>query len=223
MLIHIANVLDPATLEEVKLAVGRLTFEDGVKTAGWHAREVKNNHQAKPSSGLAGVQKTIVDALNSHAVFRALALPDRIAPPLISRTGTGQGYGTHVDDALMGREGARIRTDLSVTVFLSHSKDYDGGELIVDSLAGEDGAKFEAGDAVIYPSSTLHRVEQVTRGERVVAATWVQSLVRDEAIREMLFDLDRARRGIFEREGKSETFDLVSKTYSNLLRRFTGA
>ena len=223
MLVHIANVLDAATLAEVSAAIGTLAFEDGATTAGWHAREVKNNRQAKPAPELMRVQKTIVDALLSHTVFRSLALPDRIAPPLISRTGVGQGYGTHVDDALMRRDGARLRTDLSVTIFLNGSKDYDGGELVAESVAGEDTAKFEAGDGVVYPSTTLHRVEKVTRGERLVAATWVQSMVRDIEVREMLFDLDRARRIIFEDEGKSETFDLVSKTYSNLMRRHVGA
>jgi PKHD-type hydroxylase len=123
----------------------------------------------------------------------------------------------------MGRDGARIRTDISVTIFLNNSKEYDGGELVAESIAGEDAAKFEAGDAVVYPSTTLHRVESVTRGERIVAAAWVQSLVRDLEVREVLFDLDRARRMIFDRDGKSEAFDLISKSYSNVLRRFAGA
>ena len=223
MLVHIANALDAATLAEVTAAIRTLVFEEGAATAGWHAREVKNNRQAKSSPELARVQKTIVEALFSHTVFRSLALPDRIAPPLISRTGVGQGYGTHVDDALMGRDGARLRTDLSVTIFLNGSKDYDGGELVIETVAGEDSAKPEAGDGIIYPSTSLHRVETVTRGERIVAATWVQSLVRDAEVRDMLFDLDRARRTIFERDGKSAAFDLVSKTYSNLLRRHTAA
>lgn len=216
---HIAKVLDAQTLADVNAAVAALKFEDGASTAGWHARVVKNNRQAASTPELGRVQKVLVEALNAHSVFRALALPERIAPPLISRTGVGQGYGTHVDDALMGRDGARLRTDLSVTIFLNGSNDYDGGELIAEGLSGEDSAKFEAGDACLYPSTTLHRVEGVTRGERIVAATWVQSLVRDAEVREMLFDLDRARRAIFDVSGKTETFDLVSKTYSNLLRR----
>jgi PKHD-type hydroxylase len=223
MLVHIANVLDAATLEEVTAAIRTLEFEDGAATAGWHARVVKNNRQAKPSRELARVQQVLVEALLAHSVFRSLTLPDRISPPLISRTGVGQGYGTHVDDALMGRDGARIRTDISVTIFLNNSKEYDGGELVAESIAGEDAAKFEAGDAVVYPSTTLHRVESVTRGERIVAAAWVQSLVRDLEVREVLFDLDRARRMIFDRDGKSEAFDLISKSYSNVLRRFAGA
>ena len=106
---------------------------------------------------------------------------------------------------------------------MNSSKEYDGGELVAESIAGEDEAKFEAGDAVVYPSTALHRVESVTRGERIVAVTWAPSLVREQEMREVLFDLDRARRMIFDRDGKSEAFDLISKSYSNVLRRFAGA
>jgi PKHD-type hydroxylase len=158
-----------------------------------------------------------LSALEAHDVFQAIVLPQRIAPPLLSRTVAGGAYGRHVDDAVMG-EAPPLRTDVSVTVFLSDLSSYDGGELIVESLSGEDGAKFAAGDAVVYPSTFLHRVAEVTRGERLVAVTWVQSRVRDAGRREMLFDLDRARRQIFERDGKCEAFDLVAKTYANLLR-----
>jgi PKHD-type hydroxylase len=116
--------------------------------------------------------------------------------------------------------GLALRSDVSLTVFLNDPEAYTGGELVIETVAGEDAVKFAAGDAVLYPSNRLHRVAPVTAGERVVAVTWIESRVRDEGEREILFDLDRARRRIFEREGKSETFDLVSKSYSNLLRRW---
>ncbi len=218
MLIHIPKVLDAATLQRVAADAQALPFQDGRTTAGWHAKAVKNNRQAAPSPELTRLQSIITDALLAHAVFRSLTLPARLAPPILSRSGPGEGYGTHVDDAIMGRE-PHLRSDLSVTVFLSDPASYDGGELVTETAAGEDSAKFAAGDAVVYPSTTLHRVETVTRGERLVAAAWVQSQVRDAGIRDMLFDLDRARRMLFERDGKSAAFDLVSKTYSNLLRR----
>ncbi|MEZ5924236.1 MAG: Fe2+-dependent dioxygenase [Hyphomicrobiaceae bacterium] len=219
MLVHIAKVLDSATLDAVKRTIDRLVFQDGGMTAGWHARTVKHNQQAAPSPELGELQHVLVEALEAHPVFTALTLPHRIAPPLLSRTGPGETYGTHVDDALIGAPARRIRTDLSVTIFLDAPESYEGGELAVDGPAGEESAKVPAGDAIVYPSTTLHRVMPVTAGERRVAVTWVQSLVRDAATREMLFDLDRARRGIFEKDGKSEAFDLVSKSYANLLRR----
>ena len=159
----------------------------------------------------------VTDALRSHEVVRAAALPLRIVPPLLSRYAHRERYGNHVDDPVMQTH-RPVRTDLSVTVFLSDPASYEGGELVIVTPAGEDAIKLPAGDAVLYPSTTLHRVEPVTRGERFVAVTWIQSLVRDAAIRDILFDLDRARREVFDREGKSRLFDLIAKCHANLLR-----
>jgi PKHD-type hydroxylase len=219
MLVHIPNVLDPATLADVLSLTQALEWAPGTSTAGWHARDVKTNTQALASPVLERVRATITAALEKNDIIRSMALPRRFFPPLISKSGAGEGYGTHVDDALIGGT-LGLRSDISVTVFLCDPATYDGGELIVESLAGEEAAKASAGDAVIYPSTTLHRVEPVTRGERLVAVTWIESRVRDAGCREILFDLDRARRAIFAREGKSPTFDLVTKSYSNLLRRW---
>ncbi len=219
MLVHLPSLLDTACLENLRQFVDALEFEDGRATAGWHAREVKHNQQARRSIALNQVQAIVVAALERNAVFQSFALPLRIAPPLVSRTRPGEGYGRHVDDAIMDKD-RPMRTDLSVTVFLSDPSSYEGGELVLETPSGEDGAKFPMGDAVVYPSTTLHRVERVASGERLVAATWVQSRVRDAPAREMLFDLDRARRLIFARDGKSEAFDLVSKSHANLLRRW---
>ena len=219
MLVHIPNVLAPATLADVRTLMEGLTFTEGSATAGWHARSVKTNRQAAPSPVLERIQEIVMTALASNDVVRAMVLPHRIVPPLVSLSGTGQGYGVHVDDAFVGGA-SRVRSDVSVTVFLNDPEDYDGGELVVETLGGADEAKLPAGDAVIYSSTTLHRVAPVTRGERRVAVTWIESRVRDPACRELLFDLDRARRAIFETEGKSATFDLVTKSYSNLLRRW---
>ncbi len=221
MLVHIPNILPAATLIEVRALLAELSFDPGRKTAGWHAREVKSNDQAAPGPALDRLRTILATALSANEVVRAMALPVRILPPLISRTGPGQGYGTHVDDAFMGSTNG-LRTDLSVTIFLSDPASYDGGELVAETPSGEDAVKFPAGDAVLYPSTTLHRVETVTRGERLVAVTWIESRVRDAAAREILFDLDRARRALFAKDGKSDAFDLVSKSYSNLLRRWGG-
>lgn len=219
MLVHIPNVLDAATLAEIRSLALALEYGPGAATAGWHAREVKSNEQALPGAGLERVRAIVVGALQANAVVRSMALPRRVFPPLLSRSGVGQGYGTHVDDAFVGGLSG-LRSDLSLTLFLSDPATYDGGELVVETITGEDAAKLAAGDAVLYPSTTLHRVAPVTHGERLVAVTWIESRVRDAGRREILFDLDRARRMLFEREGKTPAFDLVTKSYSNLLRRW---
>lgn len=217
MFLSISSVLNAEKLERVKLLADDLEFRDGKATAGWHAREVKANRQAAPGPALRQIQRLLTDALRSHEVVRAAALPLRIVPPLLSRYAQKEHYGNHVDDALMMTD-PPTRSDLSVTVFLSDPASYAGGELVIVSPAGEEAIKLGAGDAVVYPSTTIHRVEPVTDGERFVAVTWIQSLVRDAALREILFDLDRARRQVFEREGKGAPFDLIAKAYANLLR-----
>jgi PKHD-type hydroxylase len=142
------------------------------------------------------------------------ARPKALSPLLFSRTGIGMQYGIHVDDALMGG----MRTDIAFTLFLDPPETYDGGDLVIESAAGEDVIKLPAGSMIVYPATTLHRVAQVTRGTRHVAAGWARSFVRDASQRELLFDLDTARRTIFAREGKSTEFDLISKSLANLLR-----
>lgn len=222
MLVHIPNVLDPATLAGVRGLIDALEWAPGSATAGWYAREVKSNEQAKPGPALERIRGLVTAAVEKNEIVRAMALPRRVFPPLVTRSGAGQGYGTHVDDALIGSRPAQ-RSDVSVTVFLCEPGTYGGGELVVETLAGEEEAKLKAGDAVLYPSTTLHRVEPVTHGVRLVAVTWIESIVRDAGRREILFDLDRARRAVFQREGKSATFDLLAKSYSNLLRRWAEA
>lgn len=224
MIICIANLLTPDALRKVRDLLEGARFADGKATAGWHARLVKHNEQAVASHAATQEAAALVTAaLHGNAVFRAAVLPRRIRPVLFARYGEGRSYGAHVDDALMGLDdpAGPVRTDIAVTVFLAPEDAYDGGELVIDSAAGEQAFKLGAGDAIAYPATTLHRVEPVTRGERLVAVTWVQSLVRDPAAREVLFDLDAARRDVFEREGKGgNAFDLISKSHANLLRRW---
>ena len=222
----IAGVLDPGLLASVRGLLGGARFVDGAATAGWHARLVKDNEQAATEQDAVQEAGALVTAaLLAHPVFRAAALPRRLRPVLFARYGEGRTYGAHVDDALMGLDDpvGPLRTDVAVTVFLGPAADYDGGELVVEAGGGEQAFKLGAGDAVAYPATTLHRVAPVTRGERLVAVTWAQSLVRDPAAREILFDLDAARRAVFEREGKGAAFDLVSKSHANLLRRWAEA
>jgi PKHD-type hydroxylase len=147
-------------------------------------------------------------------LLQAAAFPRRIHSLLFSRSGRGQGYGRHVDNAWM----AAGRSDLSFTVFLSDPDAYSGGALVLELPAGEMAVRLPAGHALVYPSTLLHRVEPVTAGERLVAVGWIESRIRHADQREVLFELDTARRALFERQGKDEIFDLISRSYSNLLR-----
>lgn len=218
MILCIAQVLDAAGLAAVRQGLGAERFVDGAGTAGWSARLVKATQQLADSAGAQALQATVVAALQANAVFANAVLPHRIARPNFLRYATGMSYGTHVDNALMGVGGERLRADVAVTLFLSAPADYDGGELVIETAAGEDSFKLDAGAAVAYPANTLHRVNAVTRGTRDVAVTWVQSFVRSAEQREVLFDIERVRRAMFERDGKTAEFDLLHKTASNLRR-----
>lgn len=218
MIVCIASVLSPEQLREVRELLGRGTYVDGKQTAGWHARLVKHNKQQAGSETATRAGEIVRKALLANDVFQAAAQPRRLRRVLFSRYESGMNYGAHVDDALMGQGSTRTRSDVSMTVFLSDPEDYDGGELVTETTGGEQSYKLEAGAAIIYPSNTLHYVAPVTRGVREVAVSWAQSLVRAPEKREILFDLDTARRSLFQREGKSREFDLLSKSHANLLR-----
>lgn len=218
MILCLADVLTSEVVAEVLALTAQGDWADGARTAGWAARGVKKNRQLRKGAATAQAADLVRAGLDDHQVFRAASLPRVMRDPMFARYAVAEEYGLHVDDALMGRGADQLRTDLSVTVFLSGAADYDGGELVLDSPAGEQTIKLEAGSAVLYPSTFLHRVAPVTRGERRVAVTWVQSLVRSAEQRAILFDLDQARRDVFGREGQSHAFDLIAKSYANLLR-----
>jgi PKHD-type hydroxylase len=218
LIVPIANVLSAEELEQVRGLLAEGSFIDGKQTAGWHARLVKNNDQLASGDAAQRAGDTIHKALMRNEVFTAAVRPKRLRPMLFSRYSGGQNYGAHVDDALMGKGDGLTRSDVSLTVFLSDADSYEGGELVIEGTGGEQSFKLEAGSVITYPSNTLHYVAPVTSGTREVAVSWVQSLVRDPAHREMLFDLDTARRTLFQREGKSREFDLMTKTHANLLR-----
>lgn len=219
VIVCIGDVLSDEVLENVRSELAQVEFRDGRETAGWHAWTVKRNTQASGRDGrVARLREAVGTALERHALFAMVARPRRITPVLFSRYEVGMEYGAHVDDAVMNSPHGRIRTDISFTLFLSAPDHYDGGELVTDTTAGEQQYKLPAGSLVLYPSSTLHRVNPVTRGERLAAVGWVQSQVRDPAQREILFDLDTTRRQIFDAQGKTEQFDAISKSLANLTR-----
>lgn len=216
MILCIANILDPAALAELRETVAGGTFADGLMTAGWASRLVKKNEQLAGGPGAHDAQQRVLSALRANPVFASAVLPQRIGPPIFARYTPGMKFGTHMDNAVMGDD--HLRTDVSVTVFLSDPADYDGGELVMETAGGESAYKLDAGSAIAYPSTMLHRVNEVTRGRREVAVTWVQSLIRSAERRELLFDLERARRSLFERDGKNAEFDLLTRCASNLRR-----
>lgn len=215
MQIVIANVLSDADLAAIHDALAKTRFIDGRETAGFAARMVKNNRQADAKDRtLDRVRDLVAARIMANQLFRLAVRPKALTPLLFSQTGTGMQYGAHVDDALMGG----MRTDVAFTLFLDPPDTYDGGELVIESAAGEDAIKLAAGSMVAYPATTLHRVAPVMRGHRHAAAGWARSFIRDAARRELLFDLDTARRSVFARDGKSTEFDLISKSVANLLR-----
>jgi PKHD-type hydroxylase len=214
MILAIADVLSGADLEDLRARLARVAFVDGKATAGWAARPVKCNLQAGDGPETGHLRALIETRLTEHPVFTLAARPKQIVGPLFSRYRPGHAYGAHVDDALIGG----VRTDLSFTVFLSAPEHYDGGELIIDTAAGEEAFKLAAGSLLVYPATTLHRVAPVRRGQRLAAAGWVRSLIRDPAHRELLFDLETARRRLFDLQGKTPEGDLLAKCSANLLR-----
>jgi PKHD-type hydroxylase len=214
MIIAIAEVLSATDVAEVTAGLASATFVDGRSTAGWAAKLVKANLQAERGPLLDAVSGMVERRLAAQPVFTLALRPKTVLGPLFSRYEAGHEYGLHVDDALMGG----MRTDCSFTLFLSPPESYDGGELIISTSAGEDAYKLAAGSLVAYPSSSLHRVAPVTRGVRLAAVGWVRSYIRDAGQRELLFDLETARRRLFDREGKSEDGDLLAKCAANLAR-----
>ncbi|MGQ7249738.1 Fe2+-dependent dioxygenase [Halomonas sp. V046] len=219
MILCIDRVLSDPMVTRLRSALETIEFRDGKETAGWHARTVKHNQQADGRDpGLAELKETIGDTLARHTLFQIAARPRRMKPVMFSRYQRGMQYGSHVDDAVMPSPQGPMRTDLSFTIFLTPPEEYDGGELVTDTTVGEQSYKLAAGSMILYPSSTLHRVAEVTRGERLAAVGWLQSQVRDPGQREILFDLDTARRRLFEEHGKTDTFDALSKSLANLQR-----
>jgi PKHD-type hydroxylase len=213
MLLVIGGLLTPPEAKVLAEAAATLGFDDGRKTAGRFAAAVKANDQAAPSPELDAILQKVTTALAANPLFRSAARPKAVSPLILSRYRPGQTYGLHVDDALM----QGLRTDLSFTLFLTPPEDYDGGALVIEDSFEARAIKLAAGDMILYPATTLHRVEPVTQGQRLAVVGWAQSLIRDAAQREILFDLDQAVEQAFA-AGPSTLFHSLGKTRSNLLR-----
>jgi len=221
MLLHIPAVVGPAELEAVRELLAEARFVDGRLSAGKAARRVKHNEELEPDPRLLDrLNSMVMGPLVQHPLYQSAALPLRIASPFYARYTPGMSYGQHIDDPVMGAD-ERYRSDVSITVFLNPPEDYDGGELVIRGAFGDTKVKLAAGDAVLYPSSSLHRVAEVTRGERLVAVTWVQRLVRDAARRELLHELNLAREHLLSEAPETEATAHVDHAYVNLVRMWS--
>ncbi|MEM8935089.1 MAG: Fe2+-dependent dioxygenase [Pseudomonadota bacterium] len=220
MLLTISGVLENDDLHRLRKDVSNFAWRDGKKTAGKTASGVKHNEQLDLNSAKGrALQETIIQALSKNPVLAAAARPRQFSNLLISRTHAGGRYGPHIDNALMRKGGARLRTDLSFTLFLSDPDQYDGGELIVHSAGAAQSLKGNAGDLVLYPSSSIHEVAQVKRGARLVCAGWIESVIADVAQRELLFDLQNLRVSLSGTlPAQSAELLTLDKTIANLLR-----
>jgi PKHD-type hydroxylase len=223
MLLRIPGVLSADQIAHCRNVLAAAGWVDGRVTAGSGSAKVKKNTQLpEDSPATAELGDLILTALENNPLFVAAALPSRVFPPLFNRYEVGDGFGAHVDNAI--RQGidadARIRTDLSCTLFLSEPDDYDGGELTVEDTYGSHSVKLPAGDMVLYPSTSLHAVTKVTRGARIASFFWLQSMVRDDGQRTLLFDLDRSIQTLnADHPGHASVVPLTG-IYHNLLRRW---
>lgn len=223
MLLHIPQVLTADEVAEFRLKLAQADWVDGAATAGPQAKLRKRNLQL-PADSEIGQQLSakVAAALQRHPLFMSAAVPARILPPRFNRYEGGGTYGNHVDSAihLDPYSGARVRTDVSTTLFLSEPDEYEGGELIVEDNYGAHEVKLPAGDAIVYPAASLHRVEPVTQGTRLASFLWTQSMVRDDWQRHMLFELDMTIVKLRNLVGDTEEVVSLTGHYNNLLRQW---
>ncbi|MDP4605881.1 MAG: Fe2+-dependent dioxygenase [Erythrobacter sp.] len=225
MILVINALSDADHLAALRERIALLEWRDGRATAGPIAREVKRNLQAAlETSAGRRVHDELLPIIADNTVVKAAAQPRRFSPLIVSKTGVGGHYGAHVDNALMGKGPARLRTDLSFTLFLTPPGDYDGGELVIHAAGMTQELKGEAGYLVLYPSASIHEVKPVTRGERIVCVGWIESLLSDQAQREMLFDLENLRTALRQKlPSQSAELLTLDKTIANLLRMWVSA
>ena len=223
-MLHIPEVLNQAQIAECRDRLAQAPWQDGKTTAGFQSALAKHNLQLPEDCDVAQqLGKIVLAALEQHPLFIAGALPAKIFPPLFNCYQGGQSFGLHVDNAMrMERQrGVYLRTDLSATLFLSDPDSYDGGELVVEDTYGAHSVKLPAGDLILYPASSLHQVTAVTRGARLGAFFWIQSMVRDEGQRSLLFDLDTAIQQVHQQLGVDNAAGVqLTGVYHNLLRRW---
>ncbi|MGF6528685.1 Fe2+-dependent dioxygenase [Variovorax sp. PvP013] len=223
MLVHIQGLLQADEVRQARQILDGAPWQDGRLTAGEQSARAKRNEQLREDcEETRAAQRLLLAGLERHALFFSAALPKQISPPLFNRYGgSANSFGNHVDSAVRFlRDGSgRVRTDISCTVFLSPPESYDGGELVIEDTFGEKRVKLEAGDMVLYPGTSVHRVLPVTRGQRVASYFWIQSMVRSDEQRRLLFDMDNHLRDLRSRLGETDPACIgLTSTYHNLLR-----
>jgi len=222
MLLHLEAVLKNDEILLVQEWLSQATFVDGRLSAGAAARRVKNNEELEGGAAqLDRLNNQVMGALARHPDYRAGALALRVAAPYFARYRPGMSYGDHLDDPIMGTDAGLYRSDIAITIFLNPPQAYGGGELVIRTACGDQALKLPAGDAVLYPAGSLHRVNPLTHGERVVAVTWAQSLVRDPAKRELLYGLHAAREKLLEGAPDAIETAQVNAAYLNLIRMWS--
>ncbi len=224
MLITIEDVLTPEELTAARELLARSEWVNGRITAGIQAAQVKNNLQLpEEAEHLPALRRLVLDALDRNALFFTAALPLKILPPFFNRYGgEANHYGFHTDNAMraMPKGGGYVRADVSATLFLSGPEEYEGGELVIEDTFGSHGVKLKAGSLVVYPSSSIHQVTPVTRGERTACFMFIQSMVRDPGQRRLLFDMDMALLKLRRESGETDPVVRLTGVYHNLLRRW---
>ena len=221
MLLHVPDILSHDELARVRAALDAADWTDGRETVGVQGARVKRNEQLPEASPVrAELARIVLDALARSPLYFAAALPLKTLAPRFNRYHDGGEYGFHVDGAVMRSEGGHVRSDISCTLFLNDPGEYDGGELVVGDTYGEHEVKLPAGDLILYPSSSLHRVAPVTRGARLASFFWVQSMVRDDARRAMLFEMDAAIERLRADGADAEAVLRLTGVYHNLLRQW---
>lgn len=223
MMYHIPGVLTADEVAQLRAQLALAPWIDGRATVGNQGAQVKNNQQVDTQSELyQKLQSAVLQAVNQHSLFFAAALPRQISSPLFNRYQLQETYGFHVDGAVRSHpQSGWMRTDLSATLFLCEPESYDGGELVVNDTFGQHSVKLPAGDLILYPASSLHCVTPVTRGVRVASFMWIQSMIRDDKKRAMLFELDRNIQTLRTRHGESEEVLSLLNPYHNLLREWS--
>ena len=220
MVVQVKHVLGDQELRQVQKLLADADFQDGRLSAGRTAQALKNNEEVSGEKVISELNEIVMGHLVRHPEYKIAALPHRVAVPFYVRYGQGMGYGEHLDDPVMGNEN-RYRSDIAITVFLNSPDDYEGGELVIDTPFGQQQIKYPAGDAVLYPASTRHHVTPVTRGERLVAVTWVQSLVRSYEQRDLLYQLGKMREKLLRKAPDSEDTRCLDTVYVNLVRMWS--
>ena len=223
MLLHIPQIFSRDEVLKIRHALEQADWQDGKVTAGYQSAKAKHNLQLAENHPLAvELREAIIQRLQHNALFMSAALPRKIFPPLFNCYREGDGFGYHIDNAVRAvpANGERVRTDLSSTLFFSDPEDYDGGELVIQDTYGEQRVKLPAGDLVLYPATSLHKVMPITRGQRLASFFWTQSLVREDSQRALLFEMDVAIQNLTRDVPDHPSLIQLTGSYHNLLRRW---